>query len=294
VQRRLAAILHADVVGYSRLVEGHESRTLRELTTTREKIWRPTLLAHGGRWVGGAGDSMLAEFNSAAAAVLAAMELQARTEAAFASAEPHRRLTLRIGVNLGEVSVDGDDILGEEVNLAQRIESLAAPGEVWVSAKVRLELDGKLECTFEDAGEHRVKNLLRPLRAYRVLPPSRTETGTAAPRATTSAAGGWRLESRAGSTLEFDMALPEARLGSSEGVVVGRSARYCDLALEDESVSRRHARLRRDGDGLTVEDLGSTNGCAIDGLRLKPFSPASVREGARLSFGAVKLSLRRG
>ncbi|MCW5747856.1 MAG: FHA domain-containing protein [Alphaproteobacteria bacterium] len=170
MDRRLAAILHADVVGYSRLMEGAETRTFRELKTLFDGVWLPALGRHSGRLVNTAGDAMLVEFGSAVAAVRCAMELQVSMSERNANRPPERHVTLRIGLNIGEVIVDGDNIFGDEVNLAARIQALAEPGTVVVSARVREAVEGKVAFGFDDLGDHSVKNISRPVRVHRVLP----------------------------------------------------------------------------------------------------------------------------
>ncbi len=166
--RRLAAIAVADVVGYSRLMEADEVGTLAVLKQRRVEILEPTVRAHGGRIVKLMGDGVLLEFASAVNAVKSALELQAKfTEANQALPEP-RRIVLRIGINLGDVIGEGTDIYGDGVNIAARLEALAEPGGIVVSATVHDHITGKLELTFEDLGERTLKNIAKPVRIYRV------------------------------------------------------------------------------------------------------------------------------
>jgi TolB-like protein/class 3 adenylate cyclase len=170
VQRRLAAILMADVVGYSRLMEADEAGTLTVLRERRKSVLEPTVRAHGGRVVKVMGDGVLIEFGSAVNAVVAALELQRNMAEANAPLPDDHRIVLRIGINLGDVIGEGDDIYGEGVNIAARLEALSEPGGVCISAKVHDEVRGKLDCGFEDMGEQTVKNISRPVRAYRLRP----------------------------------------------------------------------------------------------------------------------------
>jgi TolB-like protein/class 3 adenylate cyclase/tetratricopeptide (TPR) repeat protein len=170
MKRRLAAVLMADVVGYGRLMEADEAGTLAALQQRRASILQPTVRAHGGRVVKIMGDGALIEFASVVEAVAGALELQRRmAEANEALPEP-RRIVLRVGVNLGDVIGEGGDIYGDGVNIAARLESLAEPGGVCVSANVCEEVRGKLAASFEDIGEQAVKSLSRPIRACRVRP----------------------------------------------------------------------------------------------------------------------------
>lgn len=173
MNRRLAAILIADVVGYSRLIESDEAGTLAALKDRRKTILEPLVGEHRGRIVKFTGDGVLVEFASAVSAVACALAIQkAMSEANTDRPVP---IMLRIGINLGEVVGEGSDILGDGVNIAARLESLAEAGGIWVSAKVHDETAGKLGCVFTDMGEQALKNITRPVRAYRV------EDGTAPP-----------------------------------------------------------------------------------------------------------------
>ena len=162
MQRKLTAILSADVVGYSGLMEADEAGTLQRLKANRSTIFDPQVAAHDGRQFKLMGDGALVEFGSVIAAIECALAIQAATEAANAG------IRYRIGVNLGEVIVEGDDIYGEGVNIATRLQALAAIGGVAVSRMVRDSAEGKMACVFEDAGEHSVKNIDRPLHVFAV------------------------------------------------------------------------------------------------------------------------------
>ncbi len=166
--RRLAAIAVADVVGYSRLMEADEVGTLAVLKQRRVEILDPAVRAHGGRIVKLMGDGVLLEFASAVNAVKAALELQTKfTQANQAVREP-RHIVLRIGINLGDVIGEGSDIYGDGVNIAARLEVLAQPGGICISAKVHEEVRGKIDAAFADMGEQLLKNIATPVRAYRV------------------------------------------------------------------------------------------------------------------------------
>jgi TolB-like protein/class 3 adenylate cyclase len=170
VERRLAAVLIADVVGYSRLLEEDEAGTLAALAQQRASILEPTVSAHAGRIVKLMGDGVLIEFGSAVNAVAGALELQRRMAETNAPLPKARQIILRIGINLGDVIGEGADIYGEGVNIAARLEELAEPGGTCISAKVHEEVHGKLSCTVEDMGEQTVKNFVRPVRVYRLRP----------------------------------------------------------------------------------------------------------------------------
>ncbi len=169
VQRRLAAILAADVVGYSRMMGADEEGTLARLKALRSEVIDPKLAEHGGRIVKTTGDGLLIEFDSAVAAVRNAVEAQQAINHQNAGVPEDRRLTFRVGINVGDVIADGDDILGDGVNIAARLEGIAPPGGICVSRSVVEQVEGKLDLAFEDLGEPALKNIDRPVRVYRVV-----------------------------------------------------------------------------------------------------------------------------
>src|SRR5712691_9493525 len=169
MERKLTAILCADVFGYSRLMGQDEEATLRTLSSHR-KLIDSLIEQHRGRFVNSAGDSVLAEFASVVNAVQCAVEIQTTLKAENAPLPPDRRMEFRIGVNLGDVMVDGEQIYGDGVNVAARLESLADPGGVCVSGKVHDEIRTKLALGYEDLGEQQVKNIAEPVRVFRVQP----------------------------------------------------------------------------------------------------------------------------
>ena len=169
VERKLAAILHADVVGYSRLMAEDEARTVRTLTAYREVV--DTLVGrYSGRVVDFRGDDFLAEFPTATDAVQAAIEIQ-RVIGARNTAVPERnRMQFRIGVHLGEVRVDDQRIYGDGVNIAARLEGLAEPGGICISESVYQQVRNKLSLEVRDLGEQSLKNIPEPIRSYLLLP----------------------------------------------------------------------------------------------------------------------------
>lgn len=166
-RRKLAAILHTDVVGFSRLMGEDEAGTHRAPGELRAAV-DPLIVARGGRIVGTAGDSLLADFSSVVDALSCAVEMQRAARAVNDPLPPERRLELRIGVNLGDVIVDGDDIFGDGVNIAARLEGLAQPGTVCISQTVYDQVRNKLDLDYRPLGSHRVKNIAEPIRAYAV------------------------------------------------------------------------------------------------------------------------------
>src|SRR6185436_14604320 len=168
-QRRLAAVLAADVVGFSRLMEQDESATLTALKARRRQVLDPLVARHRGRIFKIAGDGALVEFGSAVNAVACAVELQRGMAAANSGVPEDRQIVLRIGVNLGDIVVEGSDLYGEGVNLAARLEGFAEPGGICISAKVHDEVRRKLAFDGDDLGEQRFKNIATPVRVFRVV-----------------------------------------------------------------------------------------------------------------------------
>src|SRR5215472_5619808 len=166
--RRLTAILAADVAGYSRLMGEDEEGTHERLQAHLRELIEPKTAEHRGRTVKNTGDGLLAEFQSVVEAVRCAVEVQRRMGEREADQPEERRVRFRIGINLGDVIAEGDDIFGDGVNIAARLEALAEPGGICVSRVVRDQVRDKLVVSFEDMGEQQVKNIKRPLRAYRV------------------------------------------------------------------------------------------------------------------------------
>ena len=181
-ERRLTAILVADVVGYSRLMEVDEAGTLQAVKQHRGDIIEPAIATNRGRLVKLMGDGILAEFPSVVDAVNCATEIQIQSAARNAEVAPDRRIELRIGINLGDVIVDSEDIYGEGVNVAARLEGLAEPGGICLSGTVHDAIGNKLSLRCEFIGEQQVKNLAKPLRVYRVL--GRQGGSNLAPQAT--------------------------------------------------------------------------------------------------------------
>jgi adenylate cyclase len=166
-KRKLAAILHADVVAFSRLMGEDEAGTHRALGELRRAV-DPVIAEQGGRIVGTAGDSLLADFPSVIDALACAVEMQRVARAVNEPVAPGRRLEFRIGVNLGDVIVDGGDIFGDGVNIAARLQALAKPGGVCISQTVYEQVRHKLDLDYRPLGSHRVKNIAEPIRAYAV------------------------------------------------------------------------------------------------------------------------------
>jgi adenylate cyclase len=166
--RRLAAILAADVAGYSRLIGADESGTLNRLRTVRTKIADPAIARHRGRIVKTTGDGLLIEFASVVDALQCATEIQAAMAERNTGIDTEKRIEFRMGINVGDIAVENGDIFGDGVNVAARLEGQADPGGICVSARIQEDAAGKLDLTFEDMGEQSLKNITRPVRVYRV------------------------------------------------------------------------------------------------------------------------------
>jgi adenylate cyclase len=168
VQRRLTAILAADIAGYGRLMGADEEGTLAQLKAHRRALLDPKIEEHQGRIVKTTGDGLLAEFASVVDALRCAMEIQRGMLGCNADVPEEKRIEFRVGINVGDVIIDGGDIYGDGVNVAARLEGLAEPGGICVSGRVQEDAQGKLDIAFEDAGEQQLKNIARPVRVYRV------------------------------------------------------------------------------------------------------------------------------
>ena len=171
VRRRLAAILAADVAGYSRLMGADEEGTLRRLQAHRRELVDPEVREHRGRIVKTTGDGMLVEFPSVVDAVRCAVEVQRGMVEREAGVDPERELRFRIGINLGDIIIDKDDIFGDGVNVAARLEALAEPGGLCISGTVRDHIGDRLPYAFSDEGEQSVKNIAQPVQVF-ALPPA--------------------------------------------------------------------------------------------------------------------------
>ena len=178
-ERRLAAILAADVVGYSRLTRLDEEGTLARLRALRRDLIDPALAEHRGRLVKTTGDGLLIEFSSVVDAVRCALRVQQGMAILNGDVRAERRIEYRIGINLGDVVVDGDDLLGDGVNIAARLETLAEPGAICVSEDAYRQIKGKIDITVQDLGEQALKNISEKVRVYAVRAPAPT-----APRVT--------------------------------------------------------------------------------------------------------------
>ena len=180
LQRRLAAILSADVVGYSRLMGADEAGTLSRLNALRRELIDPTIAGHSGRIVKLMGDGTLVEFASAVEAVTCAVEIQRQLRERDAGGSDPNSIRFRIGVHVGDIIIEGEDILGDGVNVAARIEGIAEPGGISISEDAWRQVQGKVDTNFVDIGEQSLKNIARPVRVYRVDLVPKAATGSRA------------------------------------------------------------------------------------------------------------------
>src|SRR3954469_12902220 len=169
VERRLLAILAADVAGYSRLMHNDEEATHARLTALLAGAVEPAIAEHGGRTVKNTGDGFLAEFPSAVEAVRSAMQFQTRIKELTIGELEDRRIAFRVGVNIGDVIVEAHDIFGDGVNIAARLFAASEPGGICISSSAYEQVRGKVAVEFTDYGEQNLKNIARPVRAYAVV-----------------------------------------------------------------------------------------------------------------------------
>jgi adenylate cyclase len=191
LERKLTAILCADVFGYSRLMGENEEATFRTLSSHR-KLIDSLIEQHHGRFVNSAGDSVLAEFASVVNAVQCAVEIQSTLKTENSTLPPERRMEFRIGVNLGDVMLDGEQIYGDGVNVAARLESLADPGGICIARTVHEQIRNKIALSYEDLGDQTVKNIAEPVRVFRVMLEGGTATRTTAKATQRSLRKHWR------------------------------------------------------------------------------------------------------
>jgi adenylate cyclase len=250
-ERRLAAVLAADMVGYSRLMEVDETGTLARLKTHRIELIDPAIAKNRGRIIKTTGDGLLVEFSSVADAVLCGAEIQRRMARRNLDVAPARWIQFRIGINLGDLIVEDDDIFGDGVNVAARLEMLAEPGGICVSGAVRDQVGDRLDqIAFEDLGEQSVKNIVRPLRVFRIR--LETDASTAPDGAKEAAAAGAKRPSIAVLPLANMSGDPEQEFfadGLTEDIITELS-RFHDMLV----ISRNSTFVYK-GKAVKVQDV---------------------------------------
>ncbi len=278
VQRRLAAILAADVAGYSRLMGTDEAGTLARLKGSRGAVVDPAVARHGGRMVKLMGDGALVEFASAVDAVACAVDIQAEMAARNAGLPEDRRILFRIGINVGDVIVDGDDLYGDGVNVASRVEALAEPGGICISRSVRDQVRDRMPLRLEDRGEQAVKNIARPIRVFRVLAdgetPSPPPPAPDAAESTASTAAGSAAPSAAPSA---PPSAPTAAAGDLSIAVLAFNNMSDDADQEYFS------------DGISEDII--TDLSKLDGLHVIARNSSFVYKGTAVSIPAVAREL---
>ena len=178
MERRLAAVLAADVAGYSRLMGRDEERTLAQLKTFRKTLFDPGIATHRGRIVKTTGDGMLVEFASAVDAARCAVEVQREMAKQNTGVSPELRIEFRIGIHVGDIIIDDNDIFGDGVNIAARLEGIAEPGGVCISDDAHRQIRGKIDVAFDNIGEQTLKNIVEPMRAWRIRPAGEASPAT--------------------------------------------------------------------------------------------------------------------
>ncbi|MDE2008022.1 MAG: adenylate/guanylate cyclase domain-containing protein [Rhodospirillales bacterium] len=304
-ERKLVAILAADMVGFSRQLGRDEAGTLARLDAARRGVIDPAIAAQRGRIFKEMGDGLLAEFPSAVLALRAAIAIQTALADRGSAPAGEDRVVLRIGVHQGEAVIAGADLLGDGVNVAARIEPLAPPGGICISARVQEDSIGKLPLACEDLGERMLKNIARPVRVLRVMLPWEdvAEPEDDAGRTMVRVAPGAEAAER---TL-VRRAPPPPRVrdrlvvSTPDGIerqvplgdaplLIGRVP-PCGLVLDDREVSRRHCSIERIEGAVLLTDLQSTNGTFVDGRKIA--APVRLVPGMRVVLGSHTLRYER-
>jgi class 3 adenylate cyclase len=297
VKRKLAAILAADAVGYSRMMAADEEGTVKILSVHRSMI-DGIIEFHEGRIINTAGDSVLAEFASPTQAVRCAVEIQDALKTRNDALPEERRMHFRIGVNLGDVMVKGDDLLGDGVNVAARLEGIAEPGKIYVSSSVYDQIAGKLDLGFVDLGEQSLKNIDRPIRAYRVDRDSRRVT--TAPRKGPVRLGPWLA---AGAALlavgagvlwfqqqqsEVARARAEAEEARKNAASASAAAEAAKRALEEQRIAELRAKAQAELASATKARHAAEEQAAAKPVALapSPAAPAAARWAATFACGS--------
>jgi hypothetical protein len=268
-----------------------EAGTARRIREMHSSVWDVQLVKYGGRLVNTAGDSLLAVFATVRGAVDCALELQRCLRELNNDVDAAARMEMRIGVNLGDVIIDGQDVRGEGVEVAARLQALADPGGICVSRPVWDAIAGRIDARFLADGIHAPTKIARPVEVFRWHPaPDSIDTTaqTPDPARMTMLLEATDAQGRV-HRLGVDLAVMKTQ---REGLVIGRQASGSDLTVLHPSVSRRHARLTLDGTVVMIEDLGSTNGTVVDGVRLQPHASAPLILGRTLKLGDLMFEIR--
>jgi class 3 adenylate cyclase len=266
IQRRLAAIVVADIAGYSALLGGDEEATIRDLNAHQVVIW-PMIGEYGGRIITTAGDGFLAEFSSVLTAVKCALAIQQVMAERNAPVDPAKRMQFRIGINQGDVVFDDTFVHGIGVNIAGRLEDMAEPGGICISGKVHEEITGKIDAEFEDCGQQSLKNIAQSVRVYRISPSHRNNPASATRSPPTSSDKpriAERHHRRLAAILAADIARYSAIMGADEAGTVRdlKAHQAAVLPLISEHGGRI---IDTAGDGILAEFRSVVNAveCAV-------------------------------
>ena len=307
--RRIAAILAADMVGFSRLMGVDEIGTLTRLANARRDVVDPAISKHRGRIFKLMGDGMLVEFPSAVLALRCALEIQNTLGEQNRDRAADEQVVLRIGVHQGEVILLDGDLLGDGVNLAARLEPLAEPGGICISGRVYEDATGKMTIAAEDLGERQLKNIQRPVRVLRLPPPGQSVLPTPAPpaRPPQAVVPTWRAPADPADESERTMVRVSPALthmlivNAPEGphrhlpldrspLTIGRAA-SCGLVLDGTDISRTHCQIELRGAVATLVDRNSTNGTFLNGKRVQ--APTPLEPGASIVVGGHTITYER-
>jgi adenylate cyclase len=315
VTRKLAAVVIADVVGYSRLMERDEAGTYSRLRELREELFDPKVAEHAGRIVRTSGDGLLVEFPSTTAALRCAVEVQREMGMRNFDHAPEDKIELRVGINLGDIIVDGEDIAGDGVNVAARLETLAEPGGICVASAVWEQVHEDLGVEFIDAGEHQVKNISRPIHVYRVAlrkggggkePASETARQHNAPPMSVAVipfapASGGADDQRFAERMTQDITSGiERNMWSAMVVSHGLAAKYKDKPVDPRAAGRDlnvrylvEGELRNHGDSvvITAQLVETASARQVWSVRL-PASKSPEDEGNEVLAGQLANALR--
>ncbi|MGC9270331.1 FHA domain-containing protein [Acidiphilium sp.] len=284
--RKLAAILAADMVGFSWRIGQDEATTLARLSQARRDVIEPAIASRNGRIFKRTGDGMLAEFPSAVLALRCAIDIQDGLNRLNAERVEAESVRLRIGVHQGEVVIEDDDLLGDGVNIAARLEPLAEPGGICVSGRVQEDVAGKITIDMIDLGEHLLKNIPRPVRILRVRLPSPDSAAMPSLDGTLIRAAPLpcHVLCHLNDSTAHDIAI------TTGGFLIGRTA-PCHLILPDREISRRHCRIDLRNGAAYLSDLNSSNGTFVNGRRIDTM--IELNHDARITLGAETLIYQR-
>jgi class 3 adenylate cyclase len=287
----LVAILLADVAGYSRMIAADELAAMESITACR-RILDQLLQRYDGVLVQTAGDGLLVTFTSLVNAVHCAVDFQSALKRRNQSLSADRRMQFRIGINIDDIIVGGDDLHGDGINIAARLEQLAEPGGICVSDAVYLTTRHKVWLDFECLGAKDLKNMPDPINVYRIIIEDEPTATAVSWRSKVDGDRLWVFAGADGKGQPLRIVVRDSELRHAHGgIVFGRNPKLCNIIIDDESLSRCHARLSLAGGELYFEDLDSSNGTFADDTPVRPLEPALLRPGSSIRMGQVTLTL---